>query len=163
MNKAEEISSKQKQIAVSEFFEKNKHFLGFDSLQRSIITAVKECVDNSLDACEEARILPNIHVELNKQKGDKIEFITQDNGPGIPRNAIEDVFGKFQLSPFILSFSHELIIFQHFSFYADAIGESALLRLPRGFGELHDSYVRSSLRVSESSGHLPTNGFQHQN
>ena len=42
MNKAEEISSKQKQIAVSEFFEKNKHFLGFDSLQRSIITAVKE-------------------------------------------------------------------------------------------------------------------------
>jgi len=97
VNKAEEISSKQKQIAVSEFFEKNKHFLGFDSLQRSIITAVKESVDNSLDACEEARILPNIHVELNKQKSDKIEFITQDNGPGIPRNAIEDVFGKFLL------------------------------------------------------------------
>ena len=97
MNKAEEISSKQKQIAVSEFFEKNKHFLGFDSLQRSIITAVKESVDNSLDACEEARILPNIRVELNKEKGDRIEFITQDNGPGIPRKAIEDVFGKFLL------------------------------------------------------------------
>ena len=97
VNKAEEISSKQKQIAVSEFFEKNKHFLGFDSLQRSIITAVKESVDNSLDACEEARILPNIRVELNREKGDRIEFITQDNGPGIPRNAIEDVFGKFLL------------------------------------------------------------------
>jgi DNA topoisomerase-6 subunit B len=97
MSNAEEISSKQKQIAVSEFFEKNKHFLGFDSLQRSIITAVKESVDNSLDACEEARILPTIHVELNRQKNDKIEFITQDNGPGIPRDAIEDVFGKFLL------------------------------------------------------------------
>ncbi len=48
---------KQKQIAISEFFEKNKHFLGFDSLQRSLITAVKEAVDNSLDACEEERIL----------------------------------------------------------------------------------------------------------
>ncbi len=97
MSNAEEISSKQKQIAVSEFFEKNKHFLGFDSLQRSIITAVKESVDNSLDACEEARILPTIHVELNRQEKEKIEFITQDNGPGIPRNAIEDVFGKFLL------------------------------------------------------------------
>ena len=97
VSNAEEISSKQKQIAVSEFFEKNKHFLGFDSLQRSIITAVKESVDNSLDACEEARILPTIRVELNRQKGDKIEFITQDNGPGIPRDVIEDVFGKFLL------------------------------------------------------------------
>ena len=60
---ARDISGKQKQIAVSEFFEKNKHFLGFDSLQRSLITAVKEAVDNSLDACEEARILPNIVVD----------------------------------------------------------------------------------------------------
>ena len=58
-------TGKQKQIAISEFFEKNKHFLGFDSLQRSIITAVKESVDNSLDACEEERILPDIRVEIN--------------------------------------------------------------------------------------------------
>ena len=52
---AEKIASKQKQISISEFFEKNKHFLGFDTLQRAVITAVKEAVDNSLDACEEAR------------------------------------------------------------------------------------------------------------
>lgn len=94
---ARDISSKQKQIAVSEFFEKNKHFLGFDSLQRSLITAVKEAVDNSLDACEEARILPEIKVEINRLKGDDIELISQDNGPGIPRDAIENVFGKFLL------------------------------------------------------------------
>ena len=94
---ARDISSKQKQIAVSEFFEKNKHFLGFDSLQRSLITAVKEAVDNSLDACEEARILPEINVEINRLKGDDIELISQDNGPGIPRDAIENVFGKFLL------------------------------------------------------------------
>ena len=94
---ARDISNKQKQIAVSEFFEKNKHFLGFDSLQRSLITAVKEAVDNSLDACEEARILPEIKVEINRQKGDDIELISQDNGPGIPRDAIENVFGKFLL------------------------------------------------------------------
>ena len=94
---ARDISSKQKQIAVSEFFEKNKHFLGFDSLQRSLITAVKEAVDNSLYACEEARILPEINVEINRLKGDDIELISQDNGPGIPRDAIENVFGKFLL------------------------------------------------------------------
>ena len=97
MNEAEEISSKQKQISVSEFFEKNKHFLGFDTLPRAIITAVKESVDNSLDACEEARILPDIRVEIRRTKGDELELITQDNGPGIPRDAIENVFGKFLL------------------------------------------------------------------
>ena len=97
MNEAEEISSKQKQISISEFFEKNKHFLGFDTLPRAVITAVKESVDNSLDACEEARILPDIRVEIRRTKGDELELITQDNGPGIPRDAIENVFGKFLL------------------------------------------------------------------
>ena len=97
MDPAERLSSKQKQISISEFFEKNKHFLGFDTLQRSIITAVKESVDNSLDACEEARILPEINVEINRMKGDRLRLITQDNGPGIPREDIENVFGKFLL------------------------------------------------------------------
>ena len=81
METSEQFSNKQKQISISEFFEKNKHFLGFDTLQRSIITAVKEAVDNSLDACEETRILPEIRVEINRLKGDRIELITQDNGP----------------------------------------------------------------------------------
>lgn len=97
MSDEKSLTGKQKQIAISEFFEKNKHFLGFDSLQRSIITAVKEAVDNSLDACEEERILPDIRVEINRLEGDRIELISQDNGPGIPRDAIEHVFGKFLL------------------------------------------------------------------
>lgn len=97
MGEAEEISSKQKQISISEFFEKNKHFLGFDTLQRAVITAVKEAVDNSLDACEEARILPDIRIELHRTKSDELQMTTQDNGPGIPRDAIENVFGKFLL------------------------------------------------------------------
>ena len=97
MNEAEEISSKQKQASIGEFFEKNKHFLGFDTQQRAVITAVKEAVDNSLDACEEARILPDIRVELRRTKSDEIEMTSQDNGPGIPRDSIEGVFGKFLL------------------------------------------------------------------
>jgi DNA topoisomerase-6 subunit B len=97
MSDEKPLAGKQKQIAISEFFEKNKHFLGFDSLQRSIITAVKEAVDNSLDACEEERILPDIRVEINRLKDDRIELMSQDNGPGIPRGVIEHVFGKFLL------------------------------------------------------------------
>ena len=97
MDPAEQLSNKQTQISISEFFEKNKHFLGFDTLQRSIITAVKEAVDNSLDACEEARILPEIRVEVRRLKGDRLSLKTQDNGPGIPRDDIENVFGKFLL------------------------------------------------------------------
>ena len=93
---AERMAQNQKQVSISEFFEKNKHFLGFDSLTRSLITAVKEAVDNSLDACEEARILPNIRVKITKidDKKDIIELQTEDNGPGIPKRSIEKVFGQ---------------------------------------------------------------------
>ena len=93
---AQKLASNQKQVAISEFFEKNKHFLGFDSPVRSLITAVKEAVDNSLDACEEARILPSIKVKVRKidSKKDIIELIVEDNGPGIPQKSIEKVFGQ---------------------------------------------------------------------
>ena len=80
-------SSGMQQASISEFFEKNKHFLGFDTLPRSIITAVKESVDNSLDAAEEHRILPTISIEIRKEPGKKdlLRLITRDNGPGIPQ------------------------------------------------------------------------------
>ena len=49
---------------MAEFFTKNRHLLGFDSPLKALLTAVKEAVDNSLDACEEAGILPEITVEI---------------------------------------------------------------------------------------------------
>lgn len=93
---ARRATSTMKQASISEFFEKNKHFLGYDTLQRSVITAVKEAIDNSLDACEEHRILPTISIELRKipDKKDRILMISQDNGPGIPAKSIEKVFGS---------------------------------------------------------------------
>ena len=89
-------SSGMQQASISEFFEKNKHFLGFDTLPRSIITAVKESVDNSLDAAEEHRILPEISIEVYKAPGKKdlLRLVTQDNGPGIPQKSISKVFGS---------------------------------------------------------------------
>ena len=66
---AETMATKQKEIAVSEFFAKNRHLLGFDNPRKALLTTVKEAVDNSLDACEEAGILPDIHITIEALNG----------------------------------------------------------------------------------------------
>ncbi|WP_248896656.1 DNA topoisomerase VI subunit B [Haloplanus halobius] len=90
---AEELAENQRAISIAEFFEKNKHMLGFDSGARGLVTAVKEAVDNALDATEEAGIAPDIYVEI-AEAGDYYRLIVEDNGPGITREQIPRVFGK---------------------------------------------------------------------
>ncbi|MWG36894.1 DNA topoisomerase VI subunit B [Halomarina oriensis] len=90
---AEELAKGQRAISIAEFFEKNKHMLGFDSGARGLVTAVKEAVDNALDATEEAGILPDIYVEI-AEAGDYYRLVIEDNGPGITREQIPKVFGK---------------------------------------------------------------------
>ncbi|WP_276300661.1 DNA topoisomerase VI subunit B [Halorussus lipolyticus] len=90
---AEELAESQRQISIAEFFEKNKHMLGFDSGARGLVTAVKEAVDNALDATEEAGILPDIYVEIDDE-GDYYTLIVEDNGPGITKEQVPKVFGK---------------------------------------------------------------------
>ena len=63
---AEQMAAKQREISISEFFTKNRHLLGFDSPSKALLTAVKEAVDNSLDACDEGGILPDILVEIGE-------------------------------------------------------------------------------------------------
>ncbi|MCZ7392342.1 MAG: DNA topoisomerase VI subunit B [Candidatus Methanoperedens sp.] len=91
---AEELAKKQKAISIAEFFEKNRQILGFDSSPRSLLTSVKEAVDNSLDACEEAGILPDILIKLENASRNNITLIVEDNGPGIVREQIPRVFAK---------------------------------------------------------------------
>jgi DNA topoisomerase-6 subunit B len=93
MEIAEELAKQQKAISVAEFFEKNRQILGFDSAPRALITCVKEAVDNSLDACEEAGILPDIFVQI-KRSGDCFQVVVEDNGPGIVKEEIPRVFAK---------------------------------------------------------------------
>ncbi|PSP85615.1 DNA topoisomerase VI subunit B [Halobacteriales archaeon QS_6_64_34] len=90
---AEELAQSQRAISIAEFFEKNKHMLGFDSGARALVTAVKEAVDNALDACEEAGVLPDIYVEI-QEAGDYYRLIVEDNGPGITKEQLPKIFGK---------------------------------------------------------------------
>ncbi|MCU4742032.1 DNA topoisomerase VI subunit B [Natronoglomus mannanivorans] len=90
---AEELAENQRAISIAEFFEKNKHMLGFDSGARGLVTAVKEAVDNALDAAEESGILPDIYVEI-EESGDYYKLIVEDNGPGLTKDSLPKVFGK---------------------------------------------------------------------
>ncbi len=94
MGIAHEMARKQREISVAEFFEKNRHILGFDSLTKSLVVSVKEAVDNSLDACEEAQMLPDILVQIDNTGKDEYRVIVEDNGPGIVRKNVPYVFGK---------------------------------------------------------------------
>ncbi len=99
---AESMAERQREISVSEFFAKNRHLLGFDNPRKALLTTVKEAVDNALDACEEAEILPCITVVIEDLQPDRPATSKQsryrvtviDNGPGIVRKQIENVFGK---------------------------------------------------------------------
>src|SRR5262245_47039326 len=91
---AEEMGARQREISVAEFFTKNRHLLGFDSPLKALLTAVKDAVDNSLDACEEAGIAPEIQVEITPVSEDRFRMAVEDNGPGIVREQIAKVFGK---------------------------------------------------------------------
>src|SRR3989344_703920 len=91
---AEELAKKQKEISISEFFLKNRHLLGFDNPSRALMMVVKEAVDNSLDATTEMKVLPEIKIELKQVTEDRFIVIVEDNGPGIVRQQIPNIFGK---------------------------------------------------------------------
>jgi DNA topoisomerase-6 subunit B len=100
------MATRQREISISEFFTKNRHLLGFDNPSKALLTTIKEAVDNSLDACEEAGILPEITIEVRDlgldEKGEgeltkgegRFVVIVEDNGPGIVKAQVPKIFGK---------------------------------------------------------------------
>jgi len=101
---AVEMGARQREISVSEFFTKNRHLLGFDSPRKALLTCVKEGVDNALDACEEAGILPDVVVKVEAvangetpppaSQASRFRITVADNGPGIIRQQIPRIFAK---------------------------------------------------------------------
>jgi DNA topoisomerase-6 subunit B len=101
---AVEMGARQREISVSEFFTKNRHLLGFDNPRKALLTCVKEAVDNALDACEEAGILPEVVVKLDvvanggpapaPSQANRFRVTVIDYGPGIVRQQIPRIFAK---------------------------------------------------------------------
>lgn len=91
---ATSMASRQREIAVSEFFSKNRHLLGFDNPTKALLTTVREAVDNALDACEEADILPAIEVKIDEIEESRYVITVTDNGPGILKSQLGKIFGQ---------------------------------------------------------------------
>src|SRR5436309_13152563 len=101
---AAEMGARQREISVSEFFTKNRHLLGFDNPRKSLLTCVKEAVDNALDACEEAGILPEVIVKLEvvsngeapppPSHASRFRITVTDYGRGIAREPVPRIFEK---------------------------------------------------------------------
>ncbi|HEX7880908.1 MAG TPA: DNA topoisomerase VI subunit B, partial [Candidatus Eisenbacteria bacterium] len=91
---ARAMATRQREISVSEFFSKNRHLLGFDNPAKALLTTIKEAVDNSLDACEEAGILPDLKIEIVELSETRYRVVVEDNGPGIVRQQVPRVFGS---------------------------------------------------------------------
>lgn len=98
------MASKITSSSTAEYFSKNLQQVGFSSGTKAVLTTLKEAVDNALDACEDAGILPEIEIEIEKLgvgsgKGmDTIRVRVTDNGPGLPVEDVARVYGEYLAS-----------------------------------------------------------------
>jgi DNA topoisomerase VI subunit B len=96
--------SKITQSSTAEYFAKNLQQVGFSSPLKAVLTTLKEAVDNSLDACEGAEILPDLEIQVTKvgsgssKNTDLIKIVVEDNGPGIDTEDLAKVFGEYLAS-----------------------------------------------------------------
>jgi DNA topoisomerase VI, subunit B len=92
------IKEQFNQISPSEFFYSNRDLAGFSNPTRSLYTAVREFVENALDACDQKGILPDVHLIIKAVDPDKPDpkpyiLTVKDNGPGIDAEHIPLAFG----------------------------------------------------------------------
>ncbi len=96
--------SKITSSSTAEYFAKNLQQVGFSSPSKAVLTTLKEAIDNSLDACEEAGILPDLEVEISKlgpghtRNTDLVQITVEDNGPGLDAEELAKVFGEYLAS-----------------------------------------------------------------
>ncbi|MDP2717176.1 MAG: ATP-binding protein, partial [Candidatus Micrarchaeota archaeon] len=89
-----ELEKSFKEYSIAEFFKKNRQMLGYSGKLKSMTTIVHEFVTNSLDACEDAKILPEIRVEVSELPDGHYRIVAQDNGTGVPRKNVGQAFGQ---------------------------------------------------------------------
>ena len=89
------------EISPSEFFYRNRDLAGFSNPSRALYTSIRELVENSLDACEQEGILPEVTVKIavapdGTKAGDQVAYVitVKDNGPGIEAKHLPNAFGR---------------------------------------------------------------------
>lgn len=88
----------------AEYFSKNLQQVGFSSYTKAALTTIKEAVDNSLDACEDDGVLPEISVVVERlgegtaKNADSMRICVVDNGPGLEADDVVKVFGEYLAS-----------------------------------------------------------------
>ena len=90
--------------STAEYFSKNLQQVGFSSPTKAVLTTLKEAIDNSLDACEDEGILPELYIEVEKvgsgtiKNTDLVRIKVEDNGPGLNIEDVPKVFGEYLAS-----------------------------------------------------------------
>lgn len=87
------------EISAADFFYRNRDIAGFTNPSRAIFVAIRELVENSLDAAESHRIPPDIYVRLSyegeaSQDTQIYKLRVEDNGIGVPPKHIPSAFGQ---------------------------------------------------------------------
>ncbi|MGW8178902.1 MAG: ATP-binding protein, partial [bacterium] len=87
-------------ISPADFFYRNREIAGFSNPSRATYTAVRELIENSLDACESRIVPPNIFLritEVDDHKNTETNIYVlrvEDNGTGVPAEHVPMAFGQ---------------------------------------------------------------------
>ncbi|MEM3087944.1 MAG: DNA topoisomerase VI subunit B [Candidatus Bathyarchaeia archaeon] len=88
------------EISPADFFYRNRDIAGFTNPARAIYAAIRELVENSLDACELYQVPPEIYIRISSESSVTKEgpavyrLRVEDNGSGVPPEYIPSAFGQ---------------------------------------------------------------------
>jgi DNA topoisomerase-6 subunit B len=87
-------------ISPADFFYRNREIAGFSNPSRATYTAVRELLENSMDACEAQRVPPDVYLritEIDDHRNTETKIYKlriEDNGTGVPAEHIPQAFGQ---------------------------------------------------------------------
>lgn len=81
-------------ISPAEFFYRNRQMAGFGNPVQAVYSAVRELIENSLDACEGIPQAPQIDVRIEGIESDIQKITVSDNGKGLPYAQVPEAFGR---------------------------------------------------------------------
>ncbi|RLE84935.1 MAG: DNA topoisomerase VI subunit B, partial [Thermoprotei archaeon] len=97
------MRERYEQLSPSEFFYRNREVAGFSNPTRAVYQAVRELVENALDATEMYGLLPDVKIEVGEEADGRVRICVEDNGVGVSALEVPNVFGRvFYGSKYVL-------------------------------------------------------------